>query len=313
MPLSTAAKNAAASASFQNARLLHADSARNRLTGIGLISLTYLLFTLLDGSAKWLVGSMPVIMVVWLRFVTHALFSAALLFPIRGLALVRTRHLRWHLVRAAMFIGMTGINFWALQYLQLAVTSSIYFAVPIVIALLGAPLLGERLDRGRWVAILAGFAGVLVIVRPGTAGFHPAMLLSVANAFLMALFNLMTRRLAAYDPPETIQFLPAVGAALGLAPFALAAWESPEGWLEWAVACLLGVLGGVGHYFLALAHRYAPATVIAPFLYQQVIYMALFGYVVFGDVPGAPVWMGAAIVSASGLYLFWRERARVGG
>ncbi|MGH8690257.1 MAG: EamA family transporter, partial [Burkholderiales bacterium] len=100
----------------------------------------------------------------------------------------------------------------------------------------------------------------------------------------------------------------AVGAAIGLAPFALAAWESPSGWLEWTVACLLGALGGFGHYLLALAHRYAPASVIAPFLYQQVVYMALFGYLVFGDVPGPGVWLGAPIVIASGLYLFWRER-----
>jgi drug/metabolite transporter (DMT)-like permease len=125
---------------------------------------------------------------------------------------------------------------------------------------------------------------------------------------LYAGFLLMTRRLAAYDSPETIQYLPAVGAAIGLAPFALAAWESPSGWLEWTVACLLGVLGGVGHYLLALAHRYAPSSVIAPFLYQQVVYMALFGYFVFGDVPSAGVWLGAPIVIASGLYLFARAR-----
>ena len=111
------------------------------------------------------------------------------------------------------------------------------------------------------------------------------MLASVVNAVLYAAFMMMTRRLAAYDSPETIQYLPAVGAALGLAPFALAAWVAPSGWLEWTVACLLGVLGGAGHYLLALAHRYAPASVIAPFLYQQVIYMALFGYLVFGDLP----------------------------
>lgn len=290
--------------------MLHADSARNRLVGIGCVSLTYLLFTLLDGSAKWLVGSLPVVAVVWLRFVTHVVFASALLFPVRGLALVRTRHLRWHLLRTLMFIAMTGMNFWALQYLQLAVTSSIFFAVPILIALLGAPLLGEKLDAGRWIAILAGFAGVLVIVQPGSAEFHPAMLLSVLNAFIYAAFMMMTRRLAAYDSPETIQYLPALGAAIGLAPFALAAWEWPQGWLEWAVAALLGLSGGLGHYFLALAHRYAPATVIAPFLYQQVIYAAIFGYVVFGDVPGGAVWAGAAIVIASGLYLFARERAR---
>src|SRR2546428_11788121 len=136
------------------------------------------------------------------------------------------------------------------------------------------------------------------------------MLLSICNAFLYALFNLMTRRLAAYDPPETIQYLPAVGAAIVLAPFALAAWESPSGWQEWTLACLLGVVGGLGHYLLALAHRYAPATVPAPFQYQQVIYMAIFGYLVFGDVPSGPVWAGAALGVASGPYLFVREGAR---
>jgi len=290
--------------------LLQADSAGNRLIGIGLVSLTYVLFTLLDGSAKWLVGSVPVIVVVWLRFATHVLFAGVLLLPLRGVSLVRTRHLRWHILRALMFVAMTGMNFWALQYLQLTVTSSIFFAVPILIALFAAPMLGEKLDRGRWAAVILGFAGVLVIIRPGSAAFHPAMIAAMVNAVLYALFNLMTRRLAAYDSPETIQFLPAVGATLVLAPFALAYWQSPAGWLEWGVLCLLGVCGGLGHYLLALAHRYAPATVLAPFLYQQVVYMALFGYLVFGDVPGAPVWIGAAIVIASGLYLFARERAR---
>ena len=291
--------------------MLKADSARNRLTGIALVSLCYVLFTLLDGSAKWLVASVPVIVVVWLRFLIHAIFASALLLPLRGKALVTTTHWRWHALRAFMFVIMTGINFWALQYLQLAITSSIFFIVPILIALMAAPMLGEKIDRGRWVAIAAGFAGVLVIVRPGSADFHPAMLLSLVNAVLYAIFNLMTRRLAAYDSPETIQYLPAVGAAVVLAPFALVAWESPSGWLEWTVACLMGALGGLGHYLLALAHRYAPATVIAPFLYQQVFYMALFGYLVFGDVPAPAVWIGAAIVIGSGLYLFARERARI--
>lgn len=245
--------------------MLQADSARNRLIGIALVSSCYVVFTLLDGSAKWLVGSVPVIVVAWLRFLTHALFASALL---------------------------------------LAITSSIFFIVPIVTALIAAPMLGEKLDAGRWAAILGGLAGVLLIVRPGSAQFHPAMLLALVNAVLYAVFNLMTRRLAAYDSPETIQYLPALGAALLLAPFAIAAWQSPQGWLEWSVACLMGALGGLGHYLLALAHRYAPATVIAPFLYQQVLYMALFGYLVFGDVPSAGVWLGAAIVIASGLYPF---------
>jgi drug/metabolite transporter (DMT)-like permease len=232
--------------------LLHADSARNRLKGIGLVSLCYLLFSLLDGSAKWLVGSMPVIMVVWLRFLSHAIIGGVALFPVKGRALLRTRHLRWHMLRAVMFMAMTGINFWALQYLQLTVTASIFFSVPIMIAVASSALLGEKLDFGRWVAVAAGFAGVLVIIRPWGAEFHPAMLASIVNAILYAAFMMMTRRLAAYDSPETIQYLPAVGAAVGLMPFALAAWESPSGWLEWTLACLMGVLGGFGHYLLPL-------------------------------------------------------------
>jgi len=288
--------------------VLHADTARNRLVGIGIVSLTYVCFTLLDGSAKWLVQSLPVLVVVWLRFLTHTLIASALLIPLRGLALVRTRHLRWHLARGVMFCAMTGMNFWALQYLQLTVTAAIFFTVPILIAVMGAPLLGEKLDARRWAAILAGFAGVLVIVRPGSEAFHPAMLLSVANALLVAVFNLMTRRLAAYDSPETIQFLPAVVASVLLAPFALAVWESPQGAFEWFMLAMLGVFGGTGHHLLALAHRYAPASTLAPFLYQQILYMGLFGYLVFGSVPDAAVWAGAAIVVSSGLYLFARER-----
>ena len=274
------------------------------------MSITFLCFALLDCGAKWLVQTLPVLQVVWLRFLFHAVFSTALLAPKFGSGILRTRRPKLQILRAAFLPLMTGLNFWALQYLQLTVTASIFFSVPILIALFGARILGEKLDARRWVAIIAGFAGVLVIVRPGSAEFHPAMLLSIVNAILYALFLLTTRRLAAYDSPETIQYLPAVGAAIGLAPFALAAWQSPPGWLEWTVACLMGVLGGLGHYLLALAHRYAPATVIAPFLYQQVIYAALLGYVVFGDVPSGAVWLGAAIVVASGLYLFSRERAR---
>ena len=291
--------------------MLKADSARNRLTGIALVSLCYVLFTVLDGTAKWLVASVPVIVVVWLRFLIHAIVATALLVPLRGSNLWKTSHWRWHAIRALMFVVMTGMNFWALQYLQLAITSSIFFIVPILTALIAAPMLGEKIDRGRWAAILAGFVGVLVIVRPGTADFHPAMLLAITNAVLYAGFNLMTRHLAAYDSPETIQYLPALGASILLAPFALAAWESPQGWLQWSLACLMGVLGGLGHYLLALAHRYAPATVIAPFLYQQVLYMALFGYLVFGDVPAPAVGLGAVIVIGSGLYLFARERRKL--
>ncbi len=289
--------------------MLQQDTARNRLIGIGLVSLTFLCFALLDAGAKWLVRTLPVAEVVWLRFVAHVLFTGALFAPRLGVSLVRASRPRLQLVRAAMLCAMTGLNFVTLQYLQLAETGSIQFSVPILIALFAAPLLGERLDRARWVAILAGFAGVLVIIRPGTQGFHPALLLALVNAVLYALFNLLTRRLAAHDPPESTQFLSALGAAVAITPFALAAWQTPSSALEWGVALLIGVSGGLGHWLLAAAHRYAPASVLGPFLYQQILYMLLLGYLVFGDVPDAPVLVGGAVVVASGLYLFLRERA----
>jgi drug/metabolite transporter (DMT)-like permease len=288
--------------------LLHNDSSRNRLIGIGIISITFLCFSLLDGGAKWLVRTLPVVEVVWLRFLMQVLLGGALLLPRQGMALLHTRQPRLQLLRALLMTTMTAINFWVLQYLQLAETASIMFSTPILIALLAAPMLGEKLDRARWTAIVVGFAGVLVVVRPGTQGFHPALLIALLNALLYALFNLITRRLAAYDSPTATQFLSALGATLALTPFALAAWQTPATALEWGVACLTGLFGGLGHYGFALAYRYAPASVLAPFLYQQIIWMVLLGYLIFGDVPDAAVVAGAAIVISSGGYLLWRER-----
>jgi drug/metabolite transporter (DMT)-like permease len=174
------------------------DTARNRLIGIGILSGTFVFFAVLDTGAKWLVRTLPVVEVVWLRFLAHVLFTGALLAPRHGLALVRTRRPGLQLLRAGLLPTMTALNFWALQYLQLAETGAIQFTVPILIALFAAPLLGERLDGTRWAAIVAGFLGVLIIVRPGTQGFHPALLLSLANAVLYAIFNLATRSLAAW-------------------------------------------------------------------------------------------------------------------
>jgi len=287
--------------------VIHADTPRNRLIGIGLMSITFLCFATLDCGAKWLVKSLPVLMVVWLRFLFHALLSTALMLP--RLGELRPKRLKLQLLRAAFMPVMTGLNFWALQYLQLAETGAIQFSVPIIIALIAAPMLGERMDRARWAAIAVGFVGVLVIVRPGTQGFHPALILSIINAFLYALFNLMTRHLAAHDSPETTQFYSSVGATLVITPFALAAWQTPSSALQWLLLAGIGLAGGVGHYVLAVAHRYAPASVLGPFLYQQIVWMVLFGYLVFGDVPDAAVLVGAAIVIASGAYLLYRERA----
>ncbi len=292
----------------KTAPVLLPESSRNRLIGIGLASLAYLSFALLDSTAKWLVRALPVVEVVWLRFVGHVLFMSVLMARSGQLDLRGVRRPGLQVLRACMLLSMTGLNFWALQYLQLAETGSVQFAVPILVALLGAWLLGERLDAGRWIAVLAGFGGVLLIMRPGTQGFHPAILLSVVNAIVYALFNLLTRTLAASDPPAVTNMLSAVGAVVLIAPFALSAWVTPSTAQQWLLIAFTGLAGGGGHLCLAHAHRFAPASALAPFLYQQIVYMILLGFLIYGDVPATAVLTGASIVIASGFYLLLRER-----
>jgi drug/metabolite transporter (DMT)-like permease len=287
--------------------LLHLDNVANRRIGITLVTLTTLCFATLDACAKWLVQELPVLQVVWLRFLLHVLLLSALLAPRYGRELVRVRDWKLQLLRAAMLGSMTALNFWALQYLQLAETGAIQFSVPLLIALFSAWWLGERLDARRWLAIVAGFAGVLLVIRPGSQAFHPAILLSVLNALLYAAFNMLTRRLVATESAASLQLMSGLGAALLLAPWALAAWQWPAGPGEWWLLGLCGLCGGLGHFMVAQAHRYASAATLAPFLYQQIIYMTLLGWWVFGQVPGPLVAGGAAVVVSSGLYLLWLE------
>jgi drug/metabolite transporter (DMT)-like permease len=304
------ARSGAIAAAGYDAGMLKADDARNRRIGIGLVTLATLCFSVIDASGKWLVQSLPVFEVVWLRFATHVVLMALLLAPQHGRSLLRVTSPKLHALRGSMLAAMTALNFWALQYLQLAETGSIQFSVPLLIALLSAWWLGERLDLRRWVAIAGGFAGVLLVMRPGTRAFHPAILLAAVNATIYACFSLLTRRMAATESAEGMQLISALCAALWLAPFALASWVTPATALQWAVIGACGLAGGVGHLFIARAHRYASAAVLGPFLYQQILYMTLWGWLVFRQVPDGFVVAGAAVVVLSGLYLLWLEMGR---
>ncbi len=290
--------------------MLKLEGDQSRRIGIGLVCLATFCFALLDAAAKWLVRELPVVEVVWLRFATHVLWMTLLLAPRYGAELMHMHSPRLHLLRAAMLASMTGLNFWALQYLQLAEVGAIQFSVPVLIALLSSWLLRERLDARRWAAIIAGFVGVLLVMRPGTQGFHPALVLSILNAVIYAAFNLLTRRMAATESPLAMQMLSAAGAAAVLAPFALLHWQWPASALTWGLVALCGLMGGLGHLFVAMAHRYASAAVLGPFLYQQILYMTLWGWLVFNQVPDAFVVAGALVVVGSGLYLLWLEMRR---
>jgi drug/metabolite transporter (DMT)-like permease len=283
------------------------DSSKNRKIGIALVTLTTLMFASLDTSAKWLVLSLPVLQVVWMRFFTHVVITSLIFAPKMGWSIFRLVNIKLQLLRGVILAIMTAFNFVALQYLQLAETSAIQFSVPILIAVLSSWWLKEKLDTASWIAIWVGFAGVLVIIRPGSHAFHPAIFLSVLNALLYAGFNMLTRRLAATENPVATQLMSAIVSTVVLAPIALMQWQTPEGLFTWAIILLTGLCGGLGHVCVATAHRYASAAFLGPFLYQQILYMTLGGWLVFGQIPDHAVALGAVIVVASGMFLLWRE------
>lgn len=287
--------------------MLFEDNARNRLRGIGIVVVLTFCMATTDACAKWLVRSIPVGEIVWLRFLFHAISSGIFLAPTYGRELFRVRSLRLQLLRAAMLGVMTVVNFTALKYLQLAELGAIQFSAPIFIALISGFVLGEHLGARRWLAILAGFGGVILIIRPGTQGFHPIMILSLANAAVSATFNLLTRRLAATESPAATQLMSALGAAVLFTPVALVQWEFPKDAVTWGVLVSSGVFGGLGHYLLAKAHRYASAAVLAPYLYLQMVYMAIWGWVLFDQLPDLAVVVGAITVVGSGLFMLYRE------
>jgi drug/metabolite transporter (DMT)-like permease len=286
---------------------LLSDSSKNRKIGIALVTLTTLMFASLDTCAKWLVLSLPVLQVVWMRFFTHVIITSLMFAPKMGWSILRLVNIKLQLLRGLMLVVMTALNFVALQYLQLAETGAIQFSVPILIAVLSSWWLKEKLNVASWIAIWVGFVGVLVIIRPSSHTFHPAIFLSVLNALLYAGFNMLTRRLAETENPVATQLISAVVSSVVLAPIAWMQWQTPQDLLTWCIILLTGLCGGLGHVFAATAHRYASAAFLGPFLYQQILYMTLGGWLVFGQIPDHAVAVGAVIVVASGMFLLWQE------
>ena len=280
-----------------------------RLLGIGLVVAGYVVFTVLDSSAKWLtLAGMPLGEIILVRYAVQVLLVLAIFAPREGRALLATRNLKLEILRGIALLGSTVFNFLALIYLPLTVTSSINFTMPLITCALSVPLLGETVGWRRWLAIAIGFLGVLIIIRPGTAAFHPAVLLSLCSAVCLSLYLLLTRRLSGVDSVLTMQFYGGVTAALCVAPFGLAGWvwpHDPPGWLAFV---LIGLVATIGHMLVTLASRMAPASVLAPFAYVQIIFMTLFSVVLFNQWPDLWLFVGAPLVVGSGLYIWLRER-----
>jgi len=210
-------------------------------------------------------------------------------------------------VRSVLLLGSTLFNFAALRYLQLDEAISLVFSTPFFVAALSGPILGEWVRWRRWTAIAVGFVGVLVVVRPGPGTFQPAALLSLSAAICYALYSIITRILARTDSNATTLFYSNIVGALALLPVVPFVWTTPSDPLVIALMVVSGVIGSCGHYLLIAAHRLAPAAVLSPFIYTEIVLVILTGFLVFGDVPNRWTLTGAAIVVASGLYILHRE------
>ncbi|HTM76938.1 MAG TPA: DMT family transporter, partial [Devosia sp.] len=278
--------------------------------GIGLVLGAFLVFTWIDSSAKWLgLAGLPVIQIVFMRYAGSLVIVSAISLPRQGAGILRSANFGLEVLRALALLGSSLCNLTAVQYLPLTVTSSISFTMPLILCALSVPLLGEQVGWRRWTAIAVGFVGILIIVQPGTNAFHPAALLCVAATFFSAFYFLLTRRLAGVDSTATQQFYGNVIATVALAPFALANWVWPTRPIDWAVFLFIGLVGYGGHQFSTIAHRYAPASTLAPFAYSQIVFMTLASWLIFGQPPDIWLYIGAPIVIGSGLYIWLRERA----
>lgn len=287
-----------------------APLSERRLLGIGLVLVAYFLFVGLDSSAKWLgLVGIPALQVMFVRYAVHLCLAAGINLPRKGLGLLRTKSLRLELLRAAALVGSTLCNFTAVRYLPLTVTGAIGFTVPLIVTAMSVFFLNETVGWRRWTAIAVGFFGVLIIVRPGTEVFHPATLLSLGGAVSYAAYAMLTRRLAGVDSAGTQQFYSALVPTIFLAPFALITWTWPVTSVDWVVLALIGVIGFCGHQFVTVAHRFAPASALAPFGYSQILFFALASSLIFNQPPDIWFFIGAPIVIGSGLYIWLRERA----
>ena len=288
----------------------HSLQRRQRLTGIALMCCAVASFSCLDTTGKYLNHHMTTTEVVWARYFFAFALTMVFSNPLRHPGLMRTSRPFIQIGRSALLLLSTVLNLFALRWLQLDEALSIIFATPFLVAVLSVPMLGETVGWRRWTAIIVGFCGVLVVARPGLGGLHPAALLSLGGTFCYAFYVISTRVLSRTDGNETTQFYTNLVGAVAMTLIVPFVWAPPDDMLVGGLMVLIGALGGGGHYLLIRAHRLAPASTLAPFIYTQMIWTTTLGFVVFGDLPHRWTIVGGLLVIASGLYLLHREAVR---
>ncbi|MDH3476500.1 MAG: DMT family transporter [Rhodospirillales bacterium] len=272
---------------------------------------TTFFFVCVHTTGKVLVASYPVAQVVWGRYLFHLLFAAAILGP-RLRQVARTENLKLQLLRSLFMLGATAFYFAGVALLPLAEANAITSTTPIFVTLLARPVLGERVGLRRWLGVAAGFLGALIIIRPGSGVMDLAAGLLMVCALSNACYHVTTRRLGGRDAPLTTLFYTATVGAVATSAALPAVWQ-PMDATAWILMVAIGGFACIGHFAIIKAYEAAPAAVVAPFNYAILIWSALFGFVVFGDLPGPWTLLRAAAIVASGLYILHRERLARGG
>ena len=278
--------------------------------GIILMVGAWLMFSWVDTGAKWLaIAGLPAFQLAFMRYAGHFVISIGVIAK-DGLKVERfqTVHVWQVISRALLLVSATLSNFYALQFLPLTVVSAIMFSSPVVVCFLSVSMLREQVQPWRWGVIILGFIGVLIVVRPFGTAFHPAMLMIIYNAIALALYSIMTRRLSGVVAVETMQFYMGLVGTLLLLPFAIWTWTQPESVWGMIVLISLGVLGWAGHQLLTNAHRFGTANQLMPFTYSFLLFVTIWGYLLFGTVPDFGTILGAAVIMCAGLIIWRREQ-----
>ena len=284
--------------------------------GIALIVTGLLIIPAIDAIAKYLSDSIPVLQITWARFLFQSVLMAAIVMLSNPVSALIPKRPFIQLIRGLLLALATLIFFGSLKYLPIADAIAIFFIQPLILTLFSAYFLGEKVGWHRRIAVVAGFFGALVIIQPGSESFQPAAVLPVLTAVFFAGYMTLTRATAGHDTAETAQFAAGVGAlvVLSLCLFlgSLASIEVLQpvrpSLIEWGWLALLGVIAAFCHLLVVKAMELAPASVLAPFAYTEFIGATILGWLIFNDIPTGSTWTGAAIIIASGLYVFLRER-----
>jgi len=280
------------------------------LRAVLLMCLGVSMFPFLNTCLKLLTPHYSLIEIVWARFTGHLLTMLVVFLPSRGWPIFRTHRPATQVTRSFLLLGSTAFSVSGIGLVPLATASAIGFSSPIIVTALSVPLLGESVGPRRWGAVLVGFVGVLIAVRPGSGQLTTATLLLLGGAACYALYQIATRRTGAHDSAETgIVYAALVGTIVTslLLPFG---FERPHSLADALLFVALGVFGGVGHYFVIRAFRLGPAALVSPLGYFELVGSTTLGYLVFDNFPDSWTWLGATLIVASGVYIALRERRR---